>query len=154
MANPQPDPDDLWPDCDEQPPGVSIRPLRHGDLQALLAHLHHHEQDDEDEGLTCGAPAGQLGDLCVLPGSSSAAHATARSRSQRRPTGPSEGTGAQRRPLPPTKGWRSLAWEERRSPHMAATSPIGHAGDDEGSRVRTPSLTLVLGSSGFRRHDG
>src|SRR5829696_3087477 len=51
MANPQPDPDDLWPACDEQPPGVSIRPLRHGDLQALLAHLHHHEQDDEDEGL-------------------------------------------------------------------------------------------------------
>ena len=42
MANPQspkPDPDDLWPACDEQPPGVSIRPLSHGDLQALLAHL-------------------------------------------------------------------------------------------------------------------
>jgi hypothetical protein len=57
MANPQPpqpDPDDLWPACDEQPPGVSIRPLRHGDLQALLAHLHHHEQDDEDEGLVVG----------------------------------------------------------------------------------------------------
>jgi len=34
---------------------------------------------------------------------------------------------------------------------MAATSRSGHAGDDEGSRVRTPSLTLVLGSSGFRR---
>src|SRR5215208_5634298 len=62
MANPQPDPDDLWPACDEQPPGVSIRPLRPGDLQALLAHLHHHEQDDEDEGLVAGAgerrPAG------------------------------------------------------------------------------------------------
>ena len=55
MANPQPDPDDLWPACDEQPPGVSIRPLRHGDLQALLAHLHHHEQDDEDEGLVAGS---------------------------------------------------------------------------------------------------
>jgi hypothetical protein len=24
---PQPDPDDLWPACDEQPPGISIRPL-------------------------------------------------------------------------------------------------------------------------------
>jgi hypothetical protein len=62
MANPQPDPDDLWPACDEQPPGVSIRPLRHGDLQALLAHLHHHEHDDEDEGLVAGSgerrPAG------------------------------------------------------------------------------------------------
>jgi Nuclease-related domain len=54
MANPQPpkpDPDDRWPACDEQPPGESIRPLRHRDLQALLAHLHHHEQDEEDEGL-------------------------------------------------------------------------------------------------------
>ncbi len=43
----------------------------------------------DDLCLTCGAPAGQLGDLYVLPGSSSAAHATARSRSQRRPIGPS-----------------------------------------------------------------
>jgi hypothetical protein len=61
MADPQPpkpDPDDLWPACDEQPPGVSIRPLGHGDLQALLAHLHHHEHDDEDEGLVA-APAGR-----------------------------------------------------------------------------------------------
>ena len=58
MANPQLpqlDPDDRWPACDEQPPGVSIRPLRHGDLQALLAHLHHHEHDDEDEGLVVGS---------------------------------------------------------------------------------------------------
>ena len=31
---------------------------------------------------------------------------------------------------------------------------FGLAGDGEGSRVRTPSLTLVLGSSGFRRRDG
>jgi hypothetical protein len=51
---PQPDPDDLWPSCEEQPPGISIRSLRHGDLQALLAHLDHHEQDDEDEGLVAG----------------------------------------------------------------------------------------------------
>ena len=58
MANPQPDPDDRWPACDEQPPGVSIRPLRPGDLQALLAHLHHHEHDDEDEALLAG-PAGR-----------------------------------------------------------------------------------------------
>src|SRR5215218_8568068 len=60
MAHPQPpkpDPDDLWPSYDEQPPGVSIRPLGHGDFQALLAHLHH-EQDDEDEGLLAGPAAG------------------------------------------------------------------------------------------------
>jgi hypothetical protein len=35
------------------------------------------------------------------------------------------GTGAQPRPLPPTKGWRTLMWEERSSPHMAATSRSG-----------------------------
>jgi hypothetical protein len=61
MARPHrtpPDPDDRWPACDEQPPGISIRPLRLGDLQALLAHLHHHEQDDEDEGLLAG-PGGR-----------------------------------------------------------------------------------------------
>jgi hypothetical protein len=58
MANPQPDPDDRWPACDEQPPGVSIRPLRPGDLQALLAHLHQHEHDDEDEGLWPGRASG------------------------------------------------------------------------------------------------
>jgi hypothetical protein len=60
MANPQPpqsDHGDRWPACDEQPPGVSIRLLGHGDLQALLTHLHHHQQDDEDEGLVV-EPAG------------------------------------------------------------------------------------------------
>ena len=50
MPRPQPDPDDRWPACDEEPPGISIRPLRHRDLQALLAHLDHHEHDP-DEGL-------------------------------------------------------------------------------------------------------
>ena len=57
--SPQHDPDDLWPACDEQPPGISIRPLRHGDLQALLAHLHHHNQHhDQGEGLVA-APGGR-----------------------------------------------------------------------------------------------
>jgi hypothetical protein len=50
MPRPQPDPDDRWPACDEEPPGISIRPLRHRDLQALLAHLAHHEHD-RDNGL-------------------------------------------------------------------------------------------------------
>jgi hypothetical protein len=62
MARPQPpkpDPDNLWPACDEQPPGVSIRPLRHGDLQALLAHLNHHKQD-RDEGLRWPAADGPV----------------------------------------------------------------------------------------------
>ena len=58
MAKPhhaQPDPDDLWPACHEQPPGISIRPLRQADLPVLLAHLHHH---DQDEGLLAG-PGGR-----------------------------------------------------------------------------------------------
>jgi Nuclease-related domain len=45
MPMPIPDPDAPWPWCDDQQPGVSIRPLSHGDLAALLAHLHQHDQD-------------------------------------------------------------------------------------------------------------
>src|SRR5829696_4346710 len=52
---PHPDPDGFWPSCDDQPPGVSIRPLNHADLAALLAHLDH-DQDPGDT-LTSGMPA-------------------------------------------------------------------------------------------------
>ena len=38
-SQPSPDPDGVWPSCEDQRPGVSIRPLRHADLAALLAHL-------------------------------------------------------------------------------------------------------------------
>jgi hypothetical protein len=40
---PDPDPDGAWPSCDDQQPGVLIRPLNHADLAALLAHLDHHQ---------------------------------------------------------------------------------------------------------------
>jgi hypothetical protein len=57
MARPHPDsnPDGFWPSCDDQQPGVSIRPLSHADLAALLAHLDH----DHDPGDTAssGMPA-------------------------------------------------------------------------------------------------
>jgi Nuclease-related domain len=53
-----PDPDGIWPSCDAEQPGISIRPLRHGDLQALLAHLHHEHNRDEDEGRLAG-PGGR-----------------------------------------------------------------------------------------------
>jgi Nuclease-related domain len=46
--HPDPDPDGFWPSCDDQPPSVSIRPLTHADLAALLAHLDH----DHDPGDT------------------------------------------------------------------------------------------------------
>jgi hypothetical protein len=51
----QPEPDDRGPACEEQPPGISIRPLRHDDLPALLAHLNHHREHDQDEDLLAGS---------------------------------------------------------------------------------------------------
>jgi hypothetical protein len=50
MAKPQPDPDPdgCWPSCGDEQPGVSIRPLRHADLAALLAHLDQHDRDPDD----------------------------------------------------------------------------------------------------------
>ena len=53
--HPDPDPDGFWPSCDDQPPGVSIRPLHHADLAALLAHLDHHP--DPSDTLNSGMPA-------------------------------------------------------------------------------------------------
>jgi Nuclease-related domain len=50
MQQPMPDPDGQWPSCDDEQPGVSIRPLSHADLATLLAHLgqHDHDQDLDD----------------------------------------------------------------------------------------------------------
>jgi hypothetical protein len=55
---PNPDPDGVWPSCDDEPPGVSIRPLRHADLAALLAHLDQHDRrKDPGDTLRQGLPA-------------------------------------------------------------------------------------------------
>jgi hypothetical protein len=53
--HPDPDPDGFWPSCDDQQPGVSIRPLNHADLAALLAHLDHHP--DPSDTVRSGGPA-------------------------------------------------------------------------------------------------
>src|SRR5215217_7148149 len=53
---PDPDPDGFWPSCDDQQPGVSIRPLHHADLAALLAHLDH----DPGDTLNSKVPAPML----------------------------------------------------------------------------------------------
>jgi Nuclease-related domain len=55
---PDPDPDSCWPSCDDEQPGVSIRPLSQADLAALLAHLnqHDHHQDPGDTRVA-GVPA-------------------------------------------------------------------------------------------------
>jgi Nuclease-related domain len=52
---PDPDSDGSWPSCDDEQPGVSIRPLSCRDLQALLAHLDHPDQDHRP--LAGGRPA-------------------------------------------------------------------------------------------------
>jgi hypothetical protein len=45
LTPPNPDPDRRWPPGDEEQLGVSIRPLSHADLQALLADLDHSNHD-------------------------------------------------------------------------------------------------------------
>jgi hypothetical protein len=52
-AHPEPDPDPSWASCHDDQPGVSIRPLSHADLAALLAHLGH----QQDEPAAPRAPA-------------------------------------------------------------------------------------------------
>jgi hypothetical protein len=54
-TQPHSDPDGFWPSCDDEQPGVSVRPLSHADLAALLAHLGH----DQGPGDTArsGGPA-------------------------------------------------------------------------------------------------
>src|SRR5829696_523083 len=44
---PDSDPDGFWSSCDDEQPGVSIRPLGQADLAALLAHLHRHQDQDQ-----------------------------------------------------------------------------------------------------------
>jgi hypothetical protein len=50
---PDADPDGFWSSCDDEQPGVSIRPLSQADLAALLAHLDH----DQDQILEAGGSA-------------------------------------------------------------------------------------------------
>ena len=52
---PDPGPDGFWSSCDDDQPGVSIRPLSQANLAALLAHLHHLQ--DQDHILRSGGSA-------------------------------------------------------------------------------------------------
>jgi len=47
MPMPIPDSDGRWPSCDDEQPGISIRPLSHADLATLLAHLHQLDPDED-----------------------------------------------------------------------------------------------------------
>jgi hypothetical protein len=53
----QPDPDRWWPSCDQDQPGVSIRPLRQADLAALLAHFDQHPGPNAGDPPQSGGPA-------------------------------------------------------------------------------------------------
>jgi len=58
---PDPDPDGFWPSCDDEQPGVWIRPLSHADLAALLAHLDQHDRDQDPGDIPgSGVPAPAL----------------------------------------------------------------------------------------------
>ena len=54
---PDPGPDGFWSSCDDEQPGVSIRPLGQADLAALLAHLDHDEGQEQKDFLGSGGPA-------------------------------------------------------------------------------------------------
>jgi hypothetical protein len=46
-SHPDSHPDRIWSSCDDEQPGVSIRPLSQADLAVLLAHLHQQDQGQE-----------------------------------------------------------------------------------------------------------
>jgi hypothetical protein len=56
-SHPDADADDIWSSCDDEQPGVSIRPLSQADLAALLAHLDHGQDQHQDHILRSGGPA-------------------------------------------------------------------------------------------------
>jgi hypothetical protein len=55
-SHPDHNPDGCWPSCDDEQPGVSIRPLSQADLAALLTHLHHPQDQDDILGSGGSAP--------------------------------------------------------------------------------------------------
>jgi hypothetical protein len=70
---PEPHPDHFWPSCDDQQPGVSIRPLSQTDLAALLTHLDHEQDQDEIPGLAGPVVAVRVRASVGRPGASAAA---------------------------------------------------------------------------------
>jgi hypothetical protein len=69
------DPDSFWPSCDDDQPGVSIRPLSQAELAALLAHLRH-DQDQDDilrSGRSAPVVAVRIRASVGRPGASAAA---------------------------------------------------------------------------------
>ena len=84
---PDPGPDGLWSSCDDQQPGVSIRPLSQAELAALLAYLDHDQ--DQDRILRVGGPAPvvavRVRASVGRPGASAAAEYRRRRAASKRP---------------------------------------------------------------------
>jgi hypothetical protein len=71
----QPDshPDGVWSSCDDEQPGVSIRPLGQADLAALLAHLDHDQDHIFGSGGSAPVVAVRVRASVGRPGASAAA---------------------------------------------------------------------------------
>jgi Nuclease-related domain len=137
-TQPDPDPDDCWPSCDQEQPGVSIRPLRHTDLQALLAHLDH---PDPDERLLTGParPWPAAGEPVV----------GVRVRASVGRPGASALAEYRRRRAVDRAAWsRSLLW--RAAAVLAAGAAAGLLGSQLASHVTAPAVVLAAAGVGWR----
>jgi hypothetical protein len=64
------DPDGGWSSCDDQQPGLSIRPLSQADLAALLAHLDHDQDHIHGSGGSASVVAVRVRASVGRPGAS------------------------------------------------------------------------------------
>jgi hypothetical protein len=93
----QPDPNRCWPSCDDEEPGVSIRPLTQADLAAMLAHLDQHDDNQDLDG-------------AVEPGGLGAAVAVRVRASVGRPGASAEAEYRRRRAVERAAWTSSLTW--------------------------------------------
>jgi hypothetical protein len=79
-SHPDSHPDGSWPSCADQQPGVSIRPLSQSDLAALLAHLHHDQDQDHLRRVGESAPVVAVRVRASVGRSGASAHSQYRRR--------------------------------------------------------------------------
>jgi hypothetical protein len=133
---PDPEPDGCWPSCDQAEPGVSIRPLRHSDLPALLAYLTHDQDQDQQPGQGQGAGC-RAGPAEWPPAASRPVVALRMRASTGRPGASAHATYRRRRALELAAWTRGLPWR------ATAVLTAGLAGGLLGARV-APRLAGLL----------